>query len=155
MRDLKKYEDVLRARLTELDGRMHRLEDHLELPPERDWEDDATEAGMDEVLEGLGQSGLTEMEAIHAALARIKGGSYGVYVSCGNDISRERLDVVAHTALCRKCATAATEASALGLPVKVGMPLVVIELMKLSPRPVQSSSVECLSVDLPRQRRVA
>ena len=111
MRDLKKYEDILRARLAELDGRLHRIEDHLELPPERDWEDNATEAEMDEVLEGLGQAGLTEMEAIHAALARIKGGSYGVCVSCGNDISQERLDVVAHTALCRKCATTAAKRS--------------------------------------------
>jgi RNA polymerase-binding transcription factor DksA len=107
MKDLKKREEVLRARLVELDGRLHRIEDHLEQPPERDWEDNATESEMDEVLEGLGQSGITEMEAIHAALARIKGGTYGVCISCGNDISEERLDVVPQTALCRTCATKA------------------------------------------------
>ena len=47
-----------------------------------------------------------------------------------------------------------TEASALGLPVRVGMPLIIMELMKLYPQPVQSSSVEYLPIDLPRQRRM-
>ncbi|MBU2534422.1 MAG: TraR/DksA family transcriptional regulator [Alphaproteobacteria bacterium] len=104
MIDIKERERVLRARLAELDGRLHRIEAHLEQEPERDWEDHATEAEMDEVLEGLGQAGATEMEAIHAALARIEGGSYGICVRCGKDISSARLDVVPHTALCKDCA---------------------------------------------------
>jgi RNA polymerase-binding transcription factor DksA len=104
MKDIKAREEVLRARLAELDGRLHRIEDHLEQKPDPDWEENATESEMDEVLEGLGQAGLTEIEAIHAALARIKGGTYGICVRCGNDISEARLDVVSHTALCRTCA---------------------------------------------------
>ena len=104
MTDLEKRERVLRARLAELDGRLHRIENHLEQAPDRDWQENATESEMDEVLEGLGQAGVTEMEAIHAALSRIKGGSYGVCVRCGDDISVARLDVVPHTALCRMCA---------------------------------------------------
>lgn len=104
MNDLKAREAVLRARLAELDGRLHRIEDHLEQSPDPDWNDNAIEAEMDEVLEGLGQAGATEIEAIHAALTRIKGGSYGVCIRCGEDISNERLDVVPHTALCRNCA---------------------------------------------------
>jgi ClpP class serine protease len=51
-------------------------------------------------------------------------------------------------------ALTATEAAALGLPVKVGMPAVVLELMKLYPQPVQQSGVEFLPVEMPRQRRV-
>jgi hypothetical protein len=50
-------------------------------------------------------------------------------------------------------ALTAKEASELGLPVKVGMPTDVLELMKLYPQPVQRSGVEYLPVDLPRQRR--
>jgi ClpP class serine protease len=46
------------------------------------------------------------------------------------------------------------EACALGLPVKVGMPLDVMELMTLYPQPVQQSGVEFLPIDIPRQRRV-
>jgi ClpP class serine protease len=51
-------------------------------------------------------------------------------------------------------ALTATEATALGLPVKVGMPAIVLELMKLYPQPVQQSGVEFLPVEMPRQRRV-
>ena len=50
-------------------------------------------------------------------------------------------------------ALTATEAKALGLPVKVAMPQQVLDLMKLYPQPVQSSAVEYLPIDLPRGRR--
>jgi hypothetical protein len=52
-------------------------------------------------------------------------------------------------------ALTASEAAALGLPVKVGMPMIVMQLMKLYPQPIQSSSVEFLPIDLPRTRRAA
>ena len=48
-------------------------------------------------------------------------------------------------------ALTATEAKELGLPVKVGMPLEVMELMKHYPQPVQQSGVEYLPVNLPRR----
>jgi len=51
-------------------------------------------------------------------------------------------------------ALTASEASALGLPVKVGMPLQIMDFMKLYPQPIQRSSVEYLPIDIPRQRRV-
>ena len=41
------------------------------------------------------------------------------------------------------------EASDLGLPVKVGMPQEVLNLMKLYPQPVQRSGVEYLPIDIP------
>ena len=43
---------------------------------------------------------------------------------------------------------------ALSLPVTVGMPLEVMQLMKLYPQPIQQSGVEYLPIDVPRQRRV-
>jgi ClpP class serine protease len=49
-------------------------------------------------------------------------------------------------------ALTASEASALGLPVKVDMPREVMALMKLYPQPVQRSGVEFLPIELPRQR---
>jgi ClpP class serine protease len=51
-------------------------------------------------------------------------------------------------------ALTANEARALGLPVKVGMPLQVMEFMKLYPQPIRQSGVEYLPIDAPRQRRV-
>ncbi|MGE3918829.1 MAG: hypothetical protein AB7F78_24340, partial [Hyphomicrobiaceae bacterium] len=45
------------------------------------------------------------------------------------------------------------EAKELGLPVRLGMPREVLDLMKLYPQPVQRSVVEYLPVDLPQRRR--
>ena len=58
------------------------------------------------------------------------------------------------TQKCRRKLSLAGEARALGLPVKVGMPPEVMELMKLYPQPIQQSGVEYLPIDVPRQRRV-
>ena len=51
-------------------------------------------------------------------------------------------------------ALTASEATALGLPVKVGMPVQVMEFMKLYPQPIQQSGIEFLPIDAPRRRRV-
>jgi ClpP class serine protease len=50
-------------------------------------------------------------------------------------------------------ALTATEAKALGLPVKVGMPAQIMEFMKLYPQPIQQSGIEFLPIDPSRQRR--
>jgi ClpP class serine protease len=51
-------------------------------------------------------------------------------------------------------ALTASEARALGLPVKIGMPREIMTLMTLYPQPIQQSGVEYLPIDMPRQRRV-
>ncbi|MEL7047375.1 MAG: TraR/DksA family transcriptional regulator [Pseudomonadota bacterium] len=94
----------LDTRLTELRGRLGRIEDHLEQTPNPDWEDRAQEAEMDEVLEELGEAGTQEVTAIKAALKRIENGTYGVCVRCGNAILEERLNVLPHTPICKTCA---------------------------------------------------
>lgn len=104
MIDLKAREQQLKKRLAELEGRLHRIEDHLEQRPDPDWDDNATESEMDEVLEGLGQAGNTEVQAIYAALARINSDTYGDCAKCGEEISDKRLDLLPHTPLCQKCA---------------------------------------------------
>ncbi len=104
MTDFKAREEQLRTRLAELMGRLHRIDDQLQEPPEKDWEDNAIDSEMDEVLEGLGHAGKAEAQAIHAALQRIESGTYGECVRCGEDISEERLDLVPHTPLCQDCA---------------------------------------------------
>ena len=50
-------------------------------------------------------------------------------------------------------ALTAEEAGALGLPVKVGMPRAVLELMTLYPQPIQRSGVDYLPVDVPGRGR--
>lgn len=105
MSDLEHRRQQLTQRLNELTGRLHRIDRHLHQTPNPDAEDRAQEAEMDEVLEGLGAAGLAEVDAIHAALARIDGGSFGICLKCGESISDARLDVLPHTTLCRNCAS--------------------------------------------------
>ena len=104
MKDLKDRETDLRDRLAELERRLHGIEEELDSHQSKDWEELATEREEDEVLEGMGQSGLAEMEVIRAALDRLAEGAYGYCVKCGDKITEERLDVLPATPFCRKCA---------------------------------------------------
>jgi ClpP class serine protease len=87
------------------------------------------------------------------ALAQVKRGAV--------ELLTPRLDQAAAEKLAEKLAgghwthdyaLTAQEASELGLPVTVGMPVEVLELMKLYPQPVQRSGVEFLPVDVPARR---
>jgi len=87
------------------------------------------------------------------ALAQVKRGVV--------ELLTPRLDQAAAEALASKLAGGhwthdyaliADEARQLGLPVKVGMPREVMELMKLYPQPVQRSGVEFLPIDVPTKR---
>lgn len=104
MRDPSSHKAKLEARLSELEKRLHWIEDRLDDPVTKDWEDQSVERADDEVLEDLGRAGLKEIEVIRAALDRIENGTFGVCARCGDDISDERLDVIPHTPLCRTCA---------------------------------------------------
>ena len=98
------FERQLRERKAYLEGALHRFEQALEAPPNPDAEDRATEREGDEVLEGLGSSGLAELRQIDAALGRIEDGSYGECVNCGEPIPEKRLEIVPHAPRCAKCA---------------------------------------------------
>jgi RNA polymerase-binding transcription factor DksA len=106
MTTLKDRRKVLTDRLSELKARLHGIEDELEGHDAKDWDELAVQREEDEVLEQMGTDGQVEIRKIEAALARMDAGEYGVCVSCGEDISPERLDVVPHTPFCRTCAAA-------------------------------------------------
>lgn len=94
----------LRTRLAELDKRLHGIEDELDAHQSKDWEELAVEREEDEVLEGIGTSGLAEIGQIHAALGRIASGEYGACVHCGAQIADRRLDLLPATPFCQRCA---------------------------------------------------
>jgi ClpP class serine protease len=88
------------------------------------------------------------------ALAQVKQGAV--------ELLTPRMERAAAEALAEKLAgghwthdyaLTASQAAAIGLPVKVGMPREIIELMKLYPQPVQSSAVEFLPIDIPRRHQ--
>jgi RNA polymerase-binding transcription factor DksA len=104
MSDWTAQKQILEARLKELDENLHKIEDKLEEPHSKDFEDFATETEDTEVMESLGNAGLKEIEMINAALKRIEDGIYGECQKCGEDILPARLEVVPFTPLCRNCA---------------------------------------------------
>lgn len=92
------------ARLGELDSRLHNIEDEVKSHQSRDWEELATEREDDEVLNSLGDEGKDEIRMLAAALKRWDAGEYGYCVTCGEQISDARLDVLPATPFCRNCA---------------------------------------------------
>ncbi|MCR9152113.1 MAG: TraR/DksA C4-type zinc finger protein [Rhodobacteraceae bacterium] len=94
----------LEARRDDLNRRMQEIDAELDSHDSKDWEELATERETDEVLEDLGLSAQQELRMIDAALGRIEAGEYGFCVTCGAEISQERLDVVPATPFCRTCA---------------------------------------------------
>lgn len=104
MQDASKYDTRLRNRLRELNARLSGVQAELDQPADADSEERASEREGDEVLEGLGNAGLSEIRMIQAALARIEDGTFGECVACGEPISRARLNAVPHAARCRNCA---------------------------------------------------
>lgn len=103
MTDTSHFETLLKNRQRELNQRLHAIEADLESPAAADSEERAIEREGDEVLEGLGQAGLSELKAIEAALERIESGAFGTCVRCGEPIAEGRLEIVPHAALCQAC----------------------------------------------------
>jgi RNA polymerase-binding transcription factor DksA len=103
---LKERRKVLTERLQDLTRRLSKIDAELDKPKTADWEDRAIETEGDEVLEGLGHAGEAEIALIRAALRRMDRGEYGICVTCGDEISSERLDVLPFTPHCRICAKA-------------------------------------------------
>ena len=99
-----KARKTLIARRDELLGNLDRIEDQLDEPMPKDWEDAASERQGDEVLSALGHSDQTELRRIDAALARIEAGEYGECVQCGKDIADKRLELLPDTPCCANCA---------------------------------------------------
>ena len=99
-----KARKTLLARRDELLGNLDRIEDHLDEPMPKDWEDAASERQEDEVLSALGHSDQAEIRRIDAALARIEAGEYGECVQCGKKIPEKRLELLPDTPFCANCA---------------------------------------------------
>ncbi|TYO91235.1 TraR/DksA family transcriptional regulator [Oceanicella actignis] len=106
MKDDDYWREKLETRLRELEERLDEIEDELDETPSPDLEERAVEREGDEVLEGLGLSGLQEIRAIKAALERLDKGEYGWCAECGERIEDRRLELVPYAVKCAACARA-------------------------------------------------
>lgn len=106
MANFNKYQEQLQSRLQELTSDAQHLEDELRAPHSADSEERAVETEGEEVLEGLEDAALAEIQQVKDALKRIELGTYGVCTHCGDDIDDERLAVLPHIPVCVSCAAA-------------------------------------------------
>lgn len=104
MKDVAERKAQLVARLGDLTSRLRQIDAELDSHNNPDWEELAVEREGDEVLESMGVSGQQEIRMIEAALQRIETGDYGFCMTCGDQISEERLDVLPFTPFCKTCA---------------------------------------------------
>ncbi|MEM7506877.1 MAG: TraR/DksA family transcriptional regulator [Pseudomonadota bacterium] len=103
MQDLKEFREKLAERRAYLVQKLEQFEASLEQPRTKDIEDRATEMENEEVIEGLGVTGLEELRRIDRALLRIDDGTYGVCANCGEDIPVDRLRIVPEAQTCVRC----------------------------------------------------
>lgn len=104
-RDVQRYKQLLLAKLEELSAA--RAEAAALVPAAGGWQGDVIDqANADaeaELQVRLQRTNGRLARAIEEALARIRQGTYGVCESCGQSISKVRLEAVPWTRLCREC----------------------------------------------------
>ncbi|HLO20273.1 MAG TPA: TraR/DksA family transcriptional regulator [Sphingomicrobium sp.] len=107
MPDLAAARANLEASLAELEARLANISSDLSEPADPDWAEQAVAQEDDEALQH--QEALVEQEiaSVKRALGRIKDGTYGTCVRCGEEIAPERLEARPEAALCIDCARAA------------------------------------------------
>ncbi len=95
---------VLKARLSELTGRLAEVDSELRKPLSADSEERATDLENQEALEAIENSEMHEIYQIREALKRISEGTYGICAQCGADIDPKRLKALPTATRCISCA---------------------------------------------------
>lgn len=102
--DTDRIREKLLAAKVELQGRVDRIHDHARNPLNADSAEQAAELGNVQVVSALETEAVHELAEIDHALQRLEAGNYGVCVSCGEDIGKERLEARPASAECLDCA---------------------------------------------------
>lgn len=101
MTDIQHYTSVLNKRRAYLEGKSDEIEESFEKSGDEPFDGDSGEVRNLDVLDDLDDMAQSEIRAIDAALDRIKDGTYGDCMTCGDPITKERLDVLPHTPFCK------------------------------------------------------
>lgn len=102
--DTDRIRDNLLAVKADLQKRIDRIHDHARDPLNADSAEQAAELGNVQVVSALESEAMQELTDIENALHRLAAGTYGICVSCGEDISPERLKARPACAECVDCA---------------------------------------------------
>ena len=93
----------LERQLAMMRGRLASIKKDVTQGHSGDSAEQAQERENDEVVDAIGNETAQSIRAIEAALGRIEAGSYGVCMSCGEDIASARLKAVPEATCCVDC----------------------------------------------------
>jgi RNA polymerase-binding transcription factor DksA len=96
----KQFEDELKT----LSVRLKAIGEGIHAPKSADWEEQAVDSENDEVLDALDTATREKILGLRAAIKRLEAGTYGICESCDGAISPVRLEAIAWTSHCVKCA---------------------------------------------------
>jgi RNA polymerase-binding transcription factor len=103
--DFAEIHEQLVARREELATRLERLKENLTGGRSADSQEQAQELENAEVVDALGNEARVELSRVARALDQIKNGTYGVCVTCGEEIPLARLKAQPFADRCIRCAT--------------------------------------------------
>ncbi len=96
----------LLAKKAELAERLDRISANVRRQLDSDSKEQAKELEDREVVDALGNEAREELKKVTAALARLESGRFGVCVTCGSAIDRNRLVAHPYAEECIDCASA-------------------------------------------------
>ena len=99
-------QEILLAKREELANRLERIKNNLIGGHSADSQEQAQELENAEVMDALGNETRLELSHIARALDKIKGGTYGICVTCDEEIPIARLRAYPFAERCIRCATA-------------------------------------------------
>jgi len=105
--DMNEHENIakaLKARLSELTGRVAEIDSEIRRPLSADLEEQATDLENQDALEAIENSEIQEIHQIREALKRISEGTYGICAQCGEEIDPKRLEALPTATRCISCA---------------------------------------------------
>ena len=92
------------AHKRDLEKRVDRIHAHAREPLEADSSEQAAQLGNVAVVSALESEAVEEIAEIDAALQRLEHGRYGICVTCGEEISPQRLEARPACTECVDCA---------------------------------------------------
>lgn len=102
--DKDRIRELLLKKKEELERRVESIHNHARNPLEADSSEQAAQLGNVAVVSALEHEAIQELSDIGNALQRLETGTYGICISCGEDISAERLLARPASAECVDCA---------------------------------------------------
>jgi DnaK suppressor protein len=106
--DQNKLRKKLLEAKAELEKRVTTIHSHARKPLDADSSEQAAQLGNVEVVSALETEAVEELANIEAAMQRLEDGSYGTCVTCGEEISEQRLTVLPESLQCVDCAELAS-----------------------------------------------